>query len=250
MKNLINNKKTLLIVVAIAVFVIVLILTALIFAPHKKKQSDESNSDTSISSNSSEPQNNPGFDRDTGEKIETQPTHATPYQSSSRSQYLGILGSTEFTSFLYKNKLENIEGIYESIEQALTIHRDEYSPKTKTVTLRPNTFTISDKNLIRGEVRLGQTDVIIPIEINFVSNKDGEHTAKVTIQSNENSTVYVGGLYEVNTAHYSIKQQSSNSSDLTVSGSDKEAALRYITSLGYTIPDLKITFANYRSPFE
>lgn len=163
---------------------------------------------------------------------------------------------------VYKTKLFGIpnfiEKLYESREYISSIQSDTVAAflrygddvlknKYTTLTLIPNSLVI-DHSMITGLLLLGDTDKSIPFTIKVM----GDRRAYVTINDTLNRVnfIYAGGLNNVTRERFFIKQLNYSRNSFEVTAKDKEAALSYISSIGYKISDLTITFTDYRSPFE
>lgn len=190
------------------------------------------------------------IDRDTGERFDPEAEIVStggddPLVGS--TQLFGILG---LSTIVIDNQLAT--GFIQDVRQALWQYGDTHlEGEYETLTLRPGSLVRSDR-VFTGEVRLGQTDSLVPIWIEV--SRNGE-AAVVKINEGQNSHngafMFVGGLLRDDQYLFTIKQTSTRSTDLTITAFEgyRNPALRYIDELGYTVSDFKITFENYESVF-
>ncbi len=143
-------------------------------------------------------------------------------------------------------------GFVSSVRDALgNYSKDRLKEEFSTLTLRPQNLTVGS-DVISGEIRLGQTDVILPIQIALSSK---QQAAVVTINKDGSlhggTFVFVGGVNNPENLLYKITQKDDRSSELIITAYQgyRELALKYIESLGYNIPDFLITINNYRNPY-
>lgn len=131
---------------------------------------------------------------------------------------------------------------------------DRLNDTFTSITLRPQNLVI-EKSVIRGEIRLGETDEILPI---IITPSETKATAVIVINKNNSSHdgtfVYVGGLspeFQADNLQSTVSQVDDHSSDLLISTySNRESGLQYLEQLGYNIPDFSIRFDNnYENPF-
>lgn len=143
-------------------------------------------------------------------------------------------------------------GVVKTIQDAVWVYNKERHNETyKTVTIRPQGLSVSSES-VTGELRLGQTETIVPFS---AAISKGSDTAVVTINKDgtdhKGTFVYVGGLESEDMLLFNIKQKDYTSSDLVVTSyaGYREAALQHLISLGYNVPDFRITFTNYESVY-
>ncbi len=148
------------------------------------------------------------------------------------------------------------ETLFNDIQTALYTYGNKHlSREFATLTVIPSSLTINN-SVINGTLRLGQTNTIVPLEIKIIGDKPGLQRGHIIINKSGSSYnglfEYAGGLIEVKNSmnDFTIRQADTVSSSLIIQGTNKEAALSYISSIGYKISDLTITFTDYRSPFE
>lgn len=228
------TKRNVLIFLAIGVFILVPLVWYAISATDQKGETE-----TTI------------VDKDTGETFDpaAEIVNTGGNDPTVGDTYLfGILNLTEQT---IDNSVS--ADFIRDVRKALWQYGDDQLKKEfETLTIRPQSLKVNGQ-VISGELRLGQTETIVPIEILVSSNGKA---ALTTINKDSNSHggvfVYVGGVNNPDKLLFSITQDSTRSSNLTIQAFEgyREASLKYIESLGYNVPDFSITFANYESVFK
>lgn len=189
-------------------------------------------------------------DRDTGEVFDkTVNTQSTGAPSDNQSS-IKLFGIEDFIKTLSSkgHQTDFVDSVKESL---WTYSNKRLNDSFPSLTLRPQNMIIS-KSLVTGEVRLGQTNEIIPIAIHISTN---DSVAIVDINKGNSSHggtfEYVGGINNPANLQFTITQTNDTSTDLSIQTySNREAALQYIESLGYNVPDFSITFSNYENPFK
>jgi hypothetical protein len=189
-------------------------------------------------------------DKDTGEVFDPKVNNRTTGGNTGTGN-IKLFGIEPLIKKLIDEKAEY--GYVDDIKNALYKYSSSnLDNKYSSLTLKPQSLTISSAELT-GEVRLGQTDTIIPIKATISSN--GKHS--IVYLNKDASTfkgvyIYVGGIDTINSLLYSVSQNSTTSTALTIDTFTgyRELALGSITNLGYAVPDLNITFTNYENPFK
>lgn len=182
-------------------------------------------------------------DRDTGEvynnKVNTQQTG-------------GGLDTTSVTLFGIQKFIASVEssGIPSTsfatdVRDAITKYSEiELKNIYPTITLRPQNMSVT-KTRISAELRLGQDDKFVPVDIRIFGDGRGSLT-KIG-----GAFYYVGGLATLDQSLFTISQSDFSGPNITVdSFTYREAALNQLENLGYAIPDLNIKFLNYENPFK
>ncbi len=190
-------------------------------------------------------------DKDTNEVFDT--THEDPQTGGgiAKQSSIRIFGSENLAKQARDTNGKTgryVLAIQEAIwSYSSTILKDEYP----TITIRPQTLSIT-KELIKGEIRVGQTDIILPLSAEITPT--GE-TAVVVINKGGTELggdfVFVGGITNNEQFLFEITQKDTKSTDLIIKsyGGYRQAALKYLASLGYHVPDFSITFEGYESVF-
>lgn len=189
-------------------------------------------------------------DKDTGELFDSRENNIETGGSGVATGTGVLFGIKPLTDQLIKEKRP--VGYVDSVRQALWDFNKQRSNNTlKSITVRPQDLKITGDS-ITTTIRLDQTDTILPITIRPSSTSVA---AIVTINENDSAYggkfVYVGKINSPQNLLFSITQKNSSSSDLVIQTYEgyRDAALRYIESIGYNVPDFKIEFTNYENPF-
>ena len=155
-----------------------------------------------------------------------------------------LFGMPQLVDELYKNR-NQINNIHHDISSALLNYGDIYLKKQyDKLTILPSETKI-EKDTITGTIKLGETDSKIPFSVTIIGGK------RAYVVVDDSKFIYIGGLQDIHSKNgFSIKQSNFTSTNLIISGKDKERALKYITAVGYKVPDFKITFTGYKSPFD
>jgi hypothetical protein len=155
---------------------------------------------------------------------------------------------------LSKQLIEQKKGVgyIDSVKQALwDFDTKRADGKLKSITIQPQSLTYGT-DAITGTIRLDQSDITLPITI---TPSRTNAAAIVTINEKgsgyDGTFVYVGKIDVPQNLLFTIKQKNTQSSDLSIDTYEgyREAALKYIESIGYNVPDFNIEFTNYTSPF-
>ena len=179
------------------------------------------------------------YDEFSGVQIITDPNYSTgaPTNTTSRTTYLMF-------SKLSKDAL-NIPQI-KTVQTALT----QYFNAPKYIAVESENVNIDTRTgTIQTRIQVNRSgDAIYDLSLRYVTGSD---SAVITTLKKGGSTVlvHVGGLNPTSGPGYTITQKGSTSTDLRISGQEREAALQHITSLGYKVPDFRIEFTNQESPF-
>lgn len=189
-------------------------------------------------------------DKDTGEVFDSR-ENAVQTGGSGVETGTGVLfGIEPLTDQLIKEKRS--VSYVDSLKQALwDFNKQRADNKFKSITMRPQDLKITD-TIITGSIRIDQTDTMLPISIQpsrtnaaaiVTINKDGSEYGGVF--------VFVGKLKSPQNLLFTITQKNSSSTDLVIQTYEgyREAALRYLESIGYNVPDFTIEFTNYENPF-
>lgn len=190
-------------------------------------------------------------DQDTNEVYEKGVNNQNTGGSSSSFGSVTLFGIQPYIETLMAE--DKPTGYITSVKQALlAFSKNRLDNKYETITLRPEGL-VSNGTEITGEIRLGQTDTILPITI---KPSNDQKLAVVTINKGgtdfKGAFVLVGNLNDFENLLFNISQKDDHVSDLEIKAYDgyREAALRYIEDLGYNVPDFKINFSNYENPFK
>lgn len=192
-------------------------------------------------------------DRDTGSTYDPEIAQVSPggqklYPDTSTA----LFGVSDLISIIYK-KRSTIGDIPKDINTALYDYGAKHlNGEFSSLTIIPSSLS-AETDSVTGSLRLGQGDTAVPFRVNIISPKSSSDRGYIIINkdsSSHNGTyVYYGGLSGASGQNFSIQQAQSGSKQLVINGSNKEGALLFIKGAGYKIPDLSITFSNYRSPF-
>lgn len=183
-------------------------------------------------------------DKDTGETFDPKAPRENTGGNGSLVSTVQLFGIEQAIKSLSGN--ESIVGYSDDIKASIwQFSHDRLNNEFQTITLRPQNLEQKDAT-ITGELRLGQSDTIIPIVIKPTST---ERHAIISINNDNNAYggtfVYMGGINNPDNLLFTIEQVSRSSDKLRVIsyGGYNEAALEYLESIGYHIPDLDISFA-------
>lgn len=189
-------------------------------------------------------------DKDTGEIFDSGENNIQTGGSGTNTGKGVLFGIEPLTNKLIQEK----RGVayIESVRQALwDFNKQRADNKLKSITVRPQDVTLNI-NTITASIRLDQSDTILPI---IIQPSTTNNAAIITINKDGDSYggtfVYVGKISAPQNLLFTIKQKNDSSSDLIVQTYEgyREAALRYLESIGYNVPDFKIEFTNYENPF-
>jgi hypothetical protein len=182
-------------------------------------------------------------DKDTGETFDPKSREENTGGGGSLVSNVQLFGIEPAIKTL--STKDSLPGYTDAIKASIwQFSRDRLKDEFQTITLRPQNLK-QDSDKITGEIRLGQTDTIIPIEI--TPTKTGRQ-AIVRINSNSSAYggtfVYMGGVNNPDNLLFTIEQKNDSSDEIEVVsyGGYNEAALGYLESIGYRIPDLNISF--------
>lgn len=188
-------------------------------------------------------------DRDTGEELllETINLDTGASINASTTRVLGL------TNLAEEADSKDIGGGYIStLREGIGKYGDtRLNNEYQTLTVRPQSLKFSS-TVIRGEIRLGQTDEIVPFSIRITQDKtSGILYINESGETHDGTFVYVGGIENNNRQLYDIRQENDTSAKIIIDtyAGYREAAMNYLESIGYNIPDLEISFTNYESPF-
>lgn len=189
-------------------------------------------------------------DRDTGEHYDPEEPKISTGWTDPAASSTQLFGITEFTEKLYEAK-PRIGNILTDTKSALYYYGDTVlQRKYATLTLIPSSIVISDSS-ITGDIRLGQTDIKASFEIVIMTSAGSDQHAAITIKQDSKIVLtFAGGLQNVTGKGFTIRQNNMTSLAVEIGGQETEAALQYITALGYTLSDLTITLRDHRSLFE
>jgi len=197
---------------------------------------------------SNKPNNNGSItDRDTGESydinVNNQRTGGSG-DTSDRSSAV-LFGIQEFTKTAESNGYEKLNFTTDVRDAISTYSLKNLQDNYDSITLRPQNMSLNEGN-ITAQLRLGQGDKIIPIDITVVG--DGQ-ASLVSIDNGK--FIYIGGLNTLDRTLFTISQSDYKGPNITIdSFTYREAALTEIEDLGYNISDLNIKFTNYENPFK
>lgn len=189
-------------------------------------------------------------DKDTGEIFDSGENNIQTGGSGTNTGRGVLFGIEPLTNKLIQEK----RGVayIESVRQALwDFNKQRADNKLKSITVRPQDVTLNI-DTITASIRLDQSDTILPI---IIQPSTTNNAAIITINKDGDSYggtfVYVGKISAPQNLLFTIKQKNDSSSDLIVQTYEgyREAALRYLESIGYNVPNFKIEFTNYENPF-
>jgi len=186
-------------------------------------------------------------DRDTGEtynaNVNNQQTGGSGNTADQSSAVL--FGIQKFTKAAQSNGYEKIDFTTDVRDAISTYSLKNLQDNYDSITLRPQNMSLNEGN-ITAQLRLGQGDKIIPIDITVVG--DGQ-ASLVSIDNGK--FIYIGGLNTLDRTLFTISQSDYKGPNITIdSFTYREAALTEIEDLGYNISDLNIKFTNYENPFK
>ncbi len=202
-----------------------------------------------VSSSVSQNSNNTTIvDRDTGEKFNPEDNKFQTGGSINRESPIQLFGIENFSKVARESNTDT-GGYLTAIKEALwNFSKERLDNKFPTLTVRPQDLKVSD-TAFSGFVRIGQTDTIVQIKGTITS---GRETAIVYINTDnsdyEGEYIYVGGIRNPDQYLFTISQKDSKTTDLvidTIPGYT-EPSLKYIESLGYSVPDFSISFINVK----
>lgn len=190
-------------------------------------------------------------DKDTGEVLDTSdPGQQTGGDIAKKSDIV-LFGSENLAKVAReKNKVTGRYLI--AVQDALWAYGENRLKKEfPTLTVRPQNLVVTAEK-ITGEIRIGQTDVVVPFKADIMK---GNEAAIVTI--NKNGTehggtfIFVGGLENEDEFLYTITQKNDTSTDIAIQsyGGYWEAAMKYLHSIGYNIPDFSIELVDHKGVF-
>lgn len=190
-------------------------------------------------------------DRDTGELLDTSDDGPqTGGDIAKRSDI--VLFGVENLAKVAREKNGKTGRYLLAVQDALWSYAEKrLEKKFPTLTIRPQSLSVNQTQ-ITGDVRIGQTDTIVPFRADITPNNE----AAIVIINKDGteyggSFIFVGGIANEEEYLFKITQDNDKSTDLVVQsyGGYKEAAMKYLTSLGYNVPDFSIKFINYESVF-
>lgn len=189
-------------------------------------------------------------DRDTGEQYDPEAPITNTGGNDPSYGTTHNFGLVAFSEAAFKGG-ESV-GYTDSVKAALWKYGDDRLEKAfKTLTLIPSSVETRG-GVITGDLRLGQTDELVVVEVALSRDK---RNAIVTINKDGaargGTFVYVGGIDNKTNYTFRIDQKNDTSSDLVISAYEgyRSQALDYLSSLGYNVPDISITYKNYENPF-
>lgn len=193
-------------------------------------------------------------DRDTGEIYDSKDTASTGggfVDSSDKSNVVtfgikSLLDNDVIKQYPYKDFTNDI---IKAIGKFSTI---SLGGKYKSITLVPEDITFDDIYHIQGKLRLGQGETFTPIDVRVYG--EGK-TAIIQIggdhKNKSENFIFIGHIDNVDEYLFDIYQAQYTDTSVTINTyTYREAALDYLKNLGYNIPDLNITFTNYKDPFK
>lgn len=193
---------------------------------------------------------------DTGINTEVDPdsaqTYDTVYNPSARVHPVTLYGTVALREKIYESR-GSVDSIHNDIANALLQYgSDHLNNSYRFLTIDTDSLKVENSS-ISGILLLddGTEKSTFSASIISTSATPARALVKVTRESRDNETfTYIGGLQNVQKKGFAITQPDKTAQNLAISGSNREAALSYIKSIGYNPPDFTITFSNYRSPFE
>ena len=232
-------------VFVVSVIIILVLLTIAAVAIRMNTDENESNLDEMTSSSEQSSSIDDAYRADLRNPNDT---HRPELNS------VDTIGTPEMVTFLDNNTYTPRNTIVVSnFVEALRLYtksETKYSPQT--ITIRPQSLRI-ENNLVRGVIQFDHTGLSFPFEIaTFISKSTLPSTIiKVNPENINESTafVHISGIQTSQDKKFTISQENTTSTNLTITATDKEAALKYLSSLGYRVPDFSITFINYTDPF-
>ena len=176
-------------------------------------------------------------DEFSGDTIIADPNYSTGIAASA---------TPKLPTFLAFNELPDA-GL--SVAQARAV-RDILTSRFKDaryIALERGNITSSDEKDIVTRIQINRSTIYDAV-IRYVKGSD---TALIVTLKKGDSTLFSKiNKLPLSEQGISIKQTSDTSSAVAINASNKEAALRKLMELDYKIPDLSVTFENYRNPFE
>lgn len=241
-----RTRITIIVIIALIVGGIVIMLTT----HQPSKEAEGENNTTKVQK---KPRTSTDIvDRDTGEQYDPKEPKLSTGWTDPNANSTQLFGLTEFAERLYKAR-PRIGNILSDTKSALYYYGDTIlQRKYTTLTLIPSSVMISNSS-IKVEVRLGQTDTKVPVDITIMAGADADTTQRAAVVIKQDSKIvlaFAGGLQNIDGKDFTIQQKDITSLSAEIRGQNTEAALQYIMSLGYTLSDLTITLPDHRSPFE
>lgn len=164
---------------------------------------------------------------------------ATPIKISSTK----IFGMPDLTKILYE-RLNPSQSFIQDIQLALLSYGDEFlDAKYDHITIIPASLSIKN-NILSGKIRAGELPSTTTFSIQPMGGR--QHAFLKTSESQGNNYTYSGGLYNLSEPQFSTLAHNAKQDRIVITASHSEAAINYISSLGYSIPELDITFTNQR----
>lgn len=190
-------------------------------------------------------------DKDTGETLDTSDEGIQTGGGIAKKSDIVLFGSENLAKVARdKNKATGRYLI--ATQDALWAYGEKRLEKEfPTLTIRPQNLIVTSEK-ISGEIRIGQTDTIVPFRVDIAKGNDA---AIVTINENGSEHggkfVFVGGIENEDELLYTITQKNDTSTDLVIQsyGGYWEAAMKYLYSIGYNIPDFSIELLNFEGVF-
>lgn len=191
------------------------------------------------------------LDKDTEEHYDPATPKLSTGWTDPRDNSVHLFGTSKLSDMLY-DKRSHIGNILDDIKSALYDFGDiQLNKKYETLTIIPDSIVI-DTDSVKSNIRLGQTEEIMSMSARVITSDNNTLHAHVTIQNSKNSETvfeYAGGLTDITKKGFSITQKYTDTLTLVIDGGSREAALRFISSIGYKVPDFTIIFTKYESPF-
>lgn len=162
--------------------------------------------------------------------------------------------------YIENNKTpQSLLGFSHLLEKGLDLHQvtiiqnilqKKYSKAEFIAIEKDNIILDKDTHTIKTRVQLDRKpDQTHTLKIVF--NETSENGIILKIYKGEVVTfIYVNGLHNTKRQEFHIRQKDTTSTDLIISATNREAAVTYITSLGYKVPDFHVSFLHYRNPFQ
>lgn len=157
-----------------------------------------------------------------------------------------LYGIPSYTQALLSQH-SHIRNTLRDTESALFKYGDTFlDKKYPSITILPNETTV-DTSAIKGSLRLGKSSTIVKFTADI--KKSGHAYISIDDPSSDKPFIYIGGLNDISSDVLKAEQTNMKEGSILITTSNKEKALSYIKSLGYKVPDLSLSFADYRSPF-
>lgn len=188
--------------------------------------------------------NNPALEYDSfsGVSVIASPNYSTGVD-------IGSVHSAETVNYLGFSNLTNSELSVGQIKALQSALKTKFPDARYIGIEKSNIKTTSGENLVTTRVQVDRSaNKVFDLSIHYIPG----HASSSVITLKQNSTTvfaYIVGLYSTTVDGSSFSQKDATSHTITISTGNKEGALRYISSLGYRIPDLLIVFNNYENPF-